>query len=248
MEQLQDFSDDRLVNGCIYCRGLEETREHVPSKVLLDQPFPENLPVVKACFKCNNSYSHDEEYVACLIECMIAGSTDPQKIGNQKISKILTRHPALQSRIENAKFEAHGQVFFTVEEERFLSVIRKLATGHAVFELGKVLYRQPSNIRCWYFNAMTDKERDNWDIAHVTELFGEIGCRNMQRMYVTQITLLSPSGEPKSIDIIINDWVDVQDGKYRYIAIDEGNIVKIKIVLSEFIACEITWNESYLYE
>lgn len=243
MLQLQNFSDDRLVNGCIYCGGLEETREHVPSKVLLNTPFPDNLPIVKACLKCNNSYSHDEEYVACLIECIMAGSTDPNKIQNQKIAKILTRHPALRSRIEHAKFEAHGQIFFTVEEKRFLNVVQKLALGHAVYELSKILYREPSSIQCWNLNVMSEEAKNSWDIAHVTELLSEIGSRNMQRMCITQTIMEAKSEKSNNRAIFINDWIIVQEGRYRYITIDEENMIKIKIVLSEFIACEIIWHD-----
>jgi hypothetical protein len=43
MEQLKSYADNRLVNGCVYCGGPEETRDHVPSRVFLDPPYPENL-------------------------------------------------------------------------------------------------------------------------------------------------------------------------------------------------------------
>ena len=49
VQQYRDFADERLVSGCVYCGGPEETNEHVPSRVFLDQPYPENLPGVDAC-------------------------------------------------------------------------------------------------------------------------------------------------------------------------------------------------------
>lgn len=244
MEQLRDLADDRLVNGCIYCGGFEETREHVPSKVLLNEPFPENLPIVRACRKCNNGYSQDEEYVACLIECMIVGSTDPEQIKNSKIAKILLRNPGLRSRIENKKYILGDRTLFEIEEERFLNVIRKLALGHAVFELSQVLRDKPYSINCWYLDMMSEEQRDSYDIAHVTELIGEIGSRNTQRLFVTELTLQSSSGDMKSLNVVINDWLDVQEGRYRYIAIDHGDSIEVKIVFSEFIACEIIWDLS----
>jgi hypothetical protein len=64
VDQLKDFADSRLIAGCVYCGGLDETRDHVPSRVFLDSPFPENLPVVPACWECNNSFSRDD--VCCL--------------------------------------------------------------------------------------------------------------------------------------------------------------------------------------
>jgi len=78
MDQLKDYADDHLLHGCIYCEhGAEETRDHVVSKVLLDRPYPDNLPKVPACFDCSNGFSRDEEYVVALIECVRAGSTEP---------------------------------------------------------------------------------------------------------------------------------------------------------------------------
>lgn len=54
-------------NGCIYCGNPAETREHVPSKAFLIEPFPENLSTIPACFECNNGYSGDEKYLACFL-------------------------------------------------------------------------------------------------------------------------------------------------------------------------------------
>ena len=48
---------------CIYCGNPSDTREHAPSKVFLRKPYPEDdLPVLPACKKCNNSFSDDELY------------------------------------------------------------------------------------------------------------------------------------------------------------------------------------------
>ena len=35
-------------SGCIYCGKPANTREHVPSKTMLIEPFPENLPTIPA--------------------------------------------------------------------------------------------------------------------------------------------------------------------------------------------------------
>ena len=80
MKQIKKYSDLRLYGYCTYCGGEPETRDHVPSKILLDKPFPENLPVVPSCDKCNHDFSKDEEYFACLIECTLRGTTEPEKL------------------------------------------------------------------------------------------------------------------------------------------------------------------------
>ena len=102
MDQLRDYSDERLRCFCVHCGGSTGTRDHVPSKVLLDEPYPENLPSVPACSQCNSSFSLDEEYVACLIECILAGSTDPTRINRMRIRDILKKRPALTSRLQQS--------------------------------------------------------------------------------------------------------------------------------------------------
>ena len=48
MDQLKTYADDRLINGCIYCGGPAETRDHVPSRILLESLYSENyLPDIK---------------------------------------------------------------------------------------------------------------------------------------------------------------------------------------------------------
>jgi len=44
MKQLQCYGDSRNKGFCVHCGGPDETRDHVPAKVLLDEPYPENLP------------------------------------------------------------------------------------------------------------------------------------------------------------------------------------------------------------
>jgi hypothetical protein len=48
---------------CVYC-GTEEatTDDHIPPKLLLAKPYPENLLTVPACLKCNQSFQDDDEY------------------------------------------------------------------------------------------------------------------------------------------------------------------------------------------
>jgi len=242
VDQLKDYADDRLLHGCIYCDfGNEETRDHVPSRVFLDQPFPTNLPVVPACNSCNNGFSSDEKYLACLIECAIAGSTDPDRIQRPRVATMLRTTPALSARIEAAKSIIDGRVCFTAEEGRVENVIRKLARGHAAFELSMPLRRQPTSLMWWPISQMTDEEIESFDAAYITSNFGEVGSRGLQRLLVTQVKLKSSTGQMSSMNLLVNDWVDVQEGRYRYLAIDNSEGVKIKIIIAEFLACEVTW-------
>jgi hypothetical protein len=242
VDQLRDYADSRLIQGCIYCdTGKEETRDHVPSRVFLDPPFPTNLPVVPACYTCNNGFAQDEEYLACLIECVLAGSTDPDCVQRPRVADILQKKMALRSRLEAAKSITDSRAFFTVEEARVENVVRKLARGHAAFELSLALRRQPTSLTWLPLSIMTDEERKSFETAHVTPLFGEVGSRGMQRLLVTQLKIKSATGRTSTVNVLINDWVDVQEGRYRYLAIDDTGGVKIKIVIAEYLACDVYW-------
>src|SRR3989442_243424 len=95
MDPKQLFYDTRLKGSCVYCGCAPESRDHCPSRVLLDEPFPSDLPVVEACTRCNGSFSKDEQYLACLIECVLCGSVEPDRIRRPKIRRILLENPAL---------------------------------------------------------------------------------------------------------------------------------------------------------
>ena len=105
MEQLENLADNRLIRGCIYCGGPADTRDHVPSKCILERPFPPNLPVVGCCDSCNQDFSQDEQYFVCLIGSVLYGSTDPEKIGRPSVAKIMRDLPALRARIESSRTE-----------------------------------------------------------------------------------------------------------------------------------------------
>jgi hypothetical protein len=242
LEPLKNFADDRLIVGCIYCGGQEQTREHVPSRVFLDAPLPENLPIVGACRSCNNGFSLDEEYLACLVESVIAGSANPESIKRPRVANILRRAPALRARIEAAKTCAHGQTQFTIEPERVKNVVVKLARGHAAFELSQPCKEEPASVWWRPLALMDEEQRDEFESSHVIEGYGEIGSRGMQRLLVAQFVIQSDSSEPEMAGLLINDWVEVQEGRYRYHAIDYGNAVRIKLVIGEYFACEVVWS------
>jgi len=53
---------------CAYCRQLKKaTVDHVPPKLLLEQPFPPNLLTVPACRDCNEGFKADDEYTRTVI-------------------------------------------------------------------------------------------------------------------------------------------------------------------------------------
>lgn len=105
MEQIKSFADERHAAFCAGCGGVPETRDHVPSKVLLDEPYPENLPVVGVCASCNHGVSLDEEYTACVIECARLGVQTAEEAERPKIQRILAAKPRLAAMIAETRRE-----------------------------------------------------------------------------------------------------------------------------------------------
>jgi len=242
VDQLRDLSDERLRGGCVFCDSkVEDTRDHVPSRVLLDRPYPENLPVVPACQPCNNGFSLDEQYVACLVDCVAAGATDPQKVQREQVRKILEQNPKLRERLEGARLEGGGSTSFVPEVERVRNVVLKLARGHAAFELGTPQRRAPDSLWWAVLGGMEDADAEPFLMPYVHQLLGEVGSRATQRMAVLEATLVSSTGELVRAPLICTLWVEVQAGRYRYQAVEDRDGVTIRMVLSEYLACEVRW-------
>lgn len=174
MDQKRDYADERLLSGCIYCGGPADTREHVPSRCMLDRPYPENLPVVSSCAKCNRGFSKDEQYLVCLLESAQCGSTDPNKLKRTSVARILQNTPALRTRLEKAKSETDGKVQFAVERHRVANIMLKLARGHAVFDLSQPCRAEPDHFWCGQLEDLPTDVRDAFDAAHVQNALGEV--------------------------------------------------------------------------
>jgi hypothetical protein len=230
MEHLNSYADDRLVVGCIYCHGDTDTREHVPSRILLDEPYPENLPVLPACTECNNSFSLDEQYFACLIECARTGSVEAAE--RPKIRRILADSPALAARIMQARTVAQdGEVVFRIENDRVRNVVLKLARGHAVYELDEQKPEEPSHVMFVPLHSLAPHAREHFENPPTTAAWPEVGTRALQRVVVSMV------GTPTVLD---PDWIEVQEGQYRYFAIAE-DAVMVRFVVGEYLACEVIW-------
>lgn len=235
MEQLNNFGDERVLAGCLYCGGPPDSREHVPAKVLLDNPLPENLPVVSACYECNSSFSLDEEYLACLLECVLCGSVSPKQIQRKKIRKILERKPALATMIEESRRVNEGGVSFDIDVARVRRVIVKLAQGHAAFELNEKLDEDPLTVSFFPLHLLTAVERKQFEkVEDLSEFlpWPEVGSRAMQRAASSCDFSLTTS------DLC---WIEVQPRRYRYLTVAYVP-VEVRMVLSEYLGCRVTWS------
>lgn len=73
--------------------------DHVPARIFLDEPYAEEMRVVDACRDCNSGSSGDEQYLACLLECVVCGSTVSEELQREKVRRTLAHSPALAQRI-----------------------------------------------------------------------------------------------------------------------------------------------------
>ena len=173
MRQLHDNgADDRNKGFCAHCGAADETRDHSPSKVFLEEPFPENLPFSPACLICNSRASKDEEYLACLLECVLVGDVIPSMFHREKIANCLRRSPALVESLRQARNQLNGRIRWAYDEDRVRAVIMKLARGHIAYELSEPRIDEPSSIWFKPICEMGDEEREfgpRWEVEPCSE-------------------------------------------------------------------------------
>ena len=67
MKQIYHFSDQLRSVDSIPCPEKNHSgrysRDHIPTKALLNPPYPENLMDVGTCKECNSGFAKDEEYL-----------------------------------------------------------------------------------------------------------------------------------------------------------------------------------------
>ena len=226
MQQLPNYGDGRNKGWCVFCGGPEETRDHVPSRILLDEPYPENLPVVPACHACNQSFSLDEEYFACLVECARTGSVELARTARPKIAKTLDRKSSLVIRLDLAKHEMEDRIVWKPEDERVRNVVVKLARGHVAFEQNEPRLDQPITVSIVPHCTMTTDVRAEFEESPVSGYWPEVGSRAMHRI------LVGVEGE--------YPWIEVQSERYRFMVASAPFMVRI--VFAEYLAAEVIWN------
>jgi hypothetical protein len=225
------FPDKRHAAFCVFCGAEPATREHVVSRILLDDPLPTDLPLVSSCQDCNHGFSLDEEYLACLIDCVVSGSTDPASVQRKKVRASLRHSPALATRIATGRSEeSAGAVVWNPEDDRVRSVIVKLACGHAAHQFSEPQLDDPAHVMIVPLVVMPREQREAFENVPESPGWPEIGSRAFMNMLVVGDKVHSADG----------GWTVLQDGRYRYAVAQPGELV-VRIVLSEYLACEVLW-------
>lgn len=112
---------------------------------------------------------------------------------------------------------------------RIETVIIKLAQGHAAYELGEsILWHYARTAEFSPFHAMDVTSKERYENAlWSSDLWPEVGTRAMQRLACG-----------------IDAWVVVQDGNYRYHALSDDVGHRVRMVIHEHFACEVTFRET----
>lgn len=147
---------------CIHCgRTLprrKATKDHVPSKFLLKQPFPANLATVRICSGCNNGSSQDEEYLAAFLGMMLTSGDDEQRHHNEA---AIDSNVALQEKFEKAmgidQSKGSARVFVEPDLDTLHKVIVKNARGHAHLAASSKSHFHTRKVLCCALESLPDE-------------------------------------------------------------------------------------------
>jgi hypothetical protein len=118
-----------------------------------------------------------------------------------------------------------------VENDRVRAVVRKLARGHAAFELNEPQLEDPSDLDFRPLLTLTDSEREGFEASSGDFLqpWPEVGSRSLQRVLVVGAEAYKPG------------WIEVQERNYRY-TVSQDSGLTVKIALREYLACRVHWD------
>lgn len=231
MDPRKLFADERHAAFCVFCGDEPTTREHAVSRILLDDPLPADLPVIVSCRKCNSGFGRDEEYLACLLDCVTSGTTEPDRVARKKVAASLRHSPPLAARIKSGRHtDETGKLIWKAECERVRNVVLKLARGHVAHQYSAPRLDDPESVFIAPLELLTDEQRDDFETTPDSSLCPEIGSR----AFINLIT-----GGNKVYDVE-SGWSILQPGRYRFLVAQPGGII-VRIVLSEYLGCELVW-------
>lgn len=221
--------------GCIYCGDVATTREHIPSKTFLVEPYPDNLPTIPACFPCNNGFSFDEQYVAYYLEILKSHIFIGYKC-NEEALTALENLSSLKHLIDSQIKKIDGKIHFNFNRDRFVRIINKLAIGHAGYDFDNVDLDGPANTWFEFAPFLNEEQKRLFLQPQVMDKLPEISSRFSCNYCVLEN--LEP-GE----SFLLNDWIVVQDQRYKYhIYINEAGGVTVKMVILEMLYCQVDFN------
>lgn len=124
---------------CLYCGHPGDTRDHVPPRALLIEPWPNNLRTVPACADCNRSWSLDEEHLAIVLA--LIGHTPhllSQVEEGGKFDRALTSSTRREDLIlTSLSVSDDGRVQLEPNKARITRIIEKVVFGLHALRYGR---------------------------------------------------------------------------------------------------------------
>ena len=251
---MERFNDNRCQwpdGMCIHCnRSLDDSnrsREHVPTRSLLRKPYPAELITMEACRDCNGSFSRDEQYLAVLLDAVLAGTADPDEQVTPSAAKRYKQNPLLRDRNEESRITGSNlfgevETIFYPKIERVNRVVVKNARGHVLYELDIYVDDTPSNVVAVPLQNLAREQKDRFALNPIYERiffdgWAEIGTRHFMRQCLS-------AADPKYSDVQ-GGWVIVQDGVYRFrVEVDECKIA-VESVIHEYLTTQVIWKNEF---
>lgn len=227
----------RFKSVCIYCRSNQaKSKEHLPSRVFLDTPYPNEYSIVPACENCNIGFSADEVYVSCFVDRLRNALSD-NKIPLREKTISAVRHDKGLARIicEQIRRE-NNKIFVNYQPEPFSKILIKLAKGHLCQAQDKVV-----DSDCWvecYFKFKPDLSED--ELYHFEELPYADKASECGSDFTHDLLIVEGIGGPSQI---IVPWNGVQDGNYRYLTYFKHDLYVVRIVICETLFAEVLFSE-----
>lgn len=234
MKQIKPFSDERSAAFCAFCGDLPDTRDHVPPKAFLDEPYPDNLPVVGSCQACNGQASLNEQYIACLLEVVACGSADPARLSRQKIARTLTRDPRLAARLAARMYPGIGFSLSSDDRDRLHAVLKKIACGIWAYEIGEVNHCNIRSVNYAALDVLDTAKLERFLSLEHPEILPEVGSRMLSR-------ILAAGDLSRS-----NSWIEVQAERFSYGVEIYSCGGRVKMIVRDYLAAELLLGDNDL--
>jgi len=236
LRQINDFTDERYKGFCLHCgaslKSAGGTRDHVPSKVLLDRPLPSNVHTVEVCRSCNNGFSADEEYFAAFLGATMAGGVVPVPEMIESARRALEGNVKLAAEIGRSARSYEDEdgirrLTWLPDRKRIEKIVVKNARGHAFYELGQPCYGEPDLVILQPLVTAPEEWLAEFLQADHGNAWPEVGSRLLQRLY---------SGEDMAAG-----WIVVQPGVYVFTVLEDDGIV-VRSIIREYLLTEVRWS------
>ena len=219
---------------CVYCGKNADTREHIPPKVFLDETLDSDYQIVPACFSCNNGFSEDELYIACLISKIWIAFN---KGGNEREKVVAAlKHDEKLGRELQEKVRVDGEkVCVILDTKRIRRILLKLALCHMVNRHDNLFEMSDERIIINFClkQDMTDEEIKKFESWPEINIVPE-SCFD----YMEDLLVFEPVGG--GVSKTVCPWKTIQESNYRYLTyIADDHTSRVRIVIMETLCCEV---------